>query len=129
MNAVARECDVAVLNANHGTLCDVLLAGKPALMLPLHLEQRVLAERVSALGVGPWMTPRRGRGEQLGRLLDEVLSDGRYAAAAGRFAARHRDFDAGQQRGEMLRRVLELLEAEAEASAVDERVTYGAGVA
>jgi UDP:flavonoid glycosyltransferase YjiC (YdhE family) len=62
MSAVARECDLAVLNANHGTLCDLLLAGKPLLMLPLHLEQRVLAERVSGLGVGPWMTPRRGRG-------------------------------------------------------------------
>lgn len=130
MSAVSRECDLAVLNANHGTLCGLLLEGKPVLMLPLHLEQRVLAERVSALGAGPWLTPRRGRGAELRRVLDEMLCDGRYAKGAGAFAARHGGFDARRQRREMLRRALGLLEwgGAVEASPPAEAAVRGAGV-
>ena len=56
MARVRAECDLAVHNANHGTLCQLLLGGKPMVQVPLTLEQRVLARRVEELGA-----PRRAK--------------------------------------------------------------------
>ena len=39
---VAWECDVAVLNATHGTTASVLIAGKPVMLLPIFLEQGLI---------------------------------------------------------------------------------------
>lgn len=108
---VGREYDVAVLNANHGTLTELLLAGRPVLQLPLALEQRLLAEAVCRTGAGEIAPPVRGRAPEIERKLDLMLADdgGRYAAAAQRFAERHADFDPQRQRREMLGRAEGLL--------------------
>ena len=111
---VGRECDLAILNANHGTLSQLLLAGRPVLQLPLALEQRLLAEAVCRLGAGEIAPPMSGKAEVIERKLDRMLSDDegeRYAQAARRFAAAHADFDPQRQRQEMLERVEQLLAA------------------
>ena len=110
---VGRECDLAILNANHGTLSQLLLAGRPMLQLPLALEQRLLAEAVCRLGAGEIAPPTSGKAEVIERKLDLMLSDEgeRYAQAARRFAAAHADFDPQRQRQQMLGRVEQLLAA------------------
>ncbi len=47
--AVGRQCDLAILNSTHGSTAAMLLAGSPLLLLPLFLEQQLLADRVVQL--------------------------------------------------------------------------------
>ncbi|HZN64078.1 MAG TPA: hypothetical protein VFB66_02170, partial [Tepidisphaeraceae bacterium] len=108
LEAVGRECDLAVLNANHGTLCRLLLAGRPMLLVPLTLEQSVLARRVCALGAGEVCPQGLGNGEVAREKIERLATDGAYRAAAADFARRHA-FDRGELRREMLDRVTALV--------------------
>lgn len=109
LRAVGRECDLAIHNANHGTLCSLLLAGKPMLQVPLTQEQAILARRVAALGAGESAPASAGKGTEIEQKLDLLLTDGRYGEAARHFQQAHTDFDPQRQRREMLRRAEELL--------------------
>ena len=104
----AAECDVAVLNGGHGVVCEMLLAGKPILAVPLVLEQQMTGEALRRLGAGDSAPPRRGEPwEWTGRAkLEAVLNDGRYAAGARRFAERYAAFDRAAQREAMLGRAV-----------------------
>lgn len=92
---VARQADLAVLNGGHGTVSAMLMHGVPMLLLPLHLEQYLLARNVSRLGAGMMLDPVRDR-SGLGSALAHLLDYGGYREAAGRFAHDHRDFSPGQ---------------------------------
>ena len=52
MGHVARECDVAIINGTHATAAAMLLAGRPALHIPVHLEQALNAVAIERLGAG-----------------------------------------------------------------------------
>src|SRR5690606_1471762 len=52
MARIGAECDLGISHGSHGTTAALLLAGKPLLILPLHLEMRLTGERVSQLGAG-----------------------------------------------------------------------------
>ncbi len=93
MKAVSKECDMAILNANHGTTCAMLLAGKPIAQVPHHLEQAVTAQRTVQLGAGV----RADRNDGLSILwqVSELLHNPAYSEAAAAFAGRYRDFDSG----------------------------------
>ena len=106
---VGRECDVAVHNANHGTLSELLLAGRPMLQLPITLEQQVLARAVCQFGAADVASAARATADEFGRKLDLLLTDGRYARAARDFAGRHGGFDRERQRQAMLERVGQFL--------------------
>ena len=105
--AAARACDLAVLHGGHGTVAGVLLAGKPMLLLPLALEQHLLADAVARVGAGEVRDPSRL--EDVRDALSRVVSSPTYAAAALAFAERHHDFDPGRQRRLMLERCEALL--------------------
>ena len=109
----AAECDVAVLNGGHGVVCEMLLAGKPVLAVPLVLEQQMTGEALRRLGAGESAPPRRGEPwEWTGRAkLEAVLNDGSCAEGARRFADRYAKFDRAAQREAMLGRAAGLLEA------------------
>ncbi len=49
MRQVAAECDLAILNGNHGTTIAMLLAGKPVLQIPTVLEQAHNAQATARL--------------------------------------------------------------------------------
>ena len=57
MQQVAHECDLAILNGTHATTVAMLLSGKPALHIPIFLEQAINARAAERLGaalcVGP----------------------------------------------------------------------------
>ena len=91
LSLVGRECEVAITNGNHGTTSGLLLAGKPVLHVPLHLEQLLLARAVSRLGAG--LVGPSDQGEALCRCLEELLRSGAPARAAAAFATRHAAFD------------------------------------
>ena len=91
----AKECDLAILNGNHGTTIAMLMRGKPGLHLPLHLEQTLFSQAVQRMGAGLMASPRKV-GEIAFRLA-ELLNMPRFTEAAQMFAQRYRDFDEKQQ--------------------------------
>jgi UDP:flavonoid glycosyltransferase YjiC (YdhE family) len=124
MQQVARECDAAVHHGNHGTVSDLLLAGKPMLSLPMYLEQTLTARAVAKIGAGKHASAECKSGwvsqqaEEVRRKLNEVVEDPECTEAARRFAAKYADFNPKKQQEEMLRRTLELLPAKAAPAAV-----------
>jgi hypothetical protein len=100
---VGAECDLAVHNANHGTLCQLLLSGRPMLQAPITLEQKVLARAVERVGAAETVSARTTDAGEVGRKLDALLGEPRYAEAARRFAAKYAAFDPA----ELVRRLAE----------------------
>lgn len=87
MTAVSRECDCAVMTNGHGTATAMLLAGKPVLILPQHLEMLLIGESVKAHGVGlvaPALNPE-GIRTKLARLLEEESFSREARAVAERY--------------------------------------------
>jgi len=88
----ATWCDFAILNATHGMLSAMLLAGKPTLNVPIQLEQRLSAMKVVDLRAG--VAASATEPEQVVKALDYLLENReRLATAAGQFATRYRDFN------------------------------------
>ena len=85
----------------------MLLAGKPLLLLPLMLEQRLTADAVVRTGAG--RRAAAGDGAGVREALDEMLTSERYGESARRFAAKYSDFDPAAQVSRMAGRVEELL--------------------
>lgn len=95
MAHAAAKCDLAILNAGHGTTASMLLAGKPMLLMPLYIEQLLNAQAAERVGAARWvLASSRGR---LSPLLHHMLGESKYRAAAQAFASRYAGFVPGQQ--------------------------------
>lgn len=87
----AAECDLGIVHGGHGTVCSLLLTGKPLLVLPVQLEMQLMAANIERLGAGlsaPRLAPD-GMASKLKRLLDEPA----FGAAARAIAERYAAFD------------------------------------
>jgi UDP:flavonoid glycosyltransferase YjiC (YdhE family) len=87
MAEVCTECDAVICNSGSGTVATVLQAGKPLVMLPLHVEQFIIARRVRSLGAGLILLPERL--EEIPAALGRVLGETAFREAARAFARRH----------------------------------------
>jgi UDP:flavonoid glycosyltransferase YjiC (YdhE family) len=94
---VHRHCSHAVVDGHNHRTHALLLAGKPLLLLPTALAQRMTARRVEDLGAGlvAGSVPGPGAGpvEPLAPLLRRLVDDPSLAAAALAFSARHDGHD------------------------------------
>jgi len=100
---VAEQCDLVILNAGHGTTASMLMAGKPVLQLPIHLEQTLNAEATVRLGAG--LSAAINRPEQIAVRLMALLCSETYTEAARRFAERCAGFDPAEQVRKALQRI------------------------
>ena len=100
LNRCGAECDVAILNGNLGTSSAMLLAGKPALHLPEHLEHALNARAVASLNAG-LVAPVKGPGVAVGKLA-ALLAQGPHRTGAAGVAARYRGFTPGRQAEQMI---------------------------
>ena len=50
MTAIGQTADIAICNAGHSASCELLLSGVPMLLLPLNLEQHLVAHNVTIWG-------------------------------------------------------------------------------
>jgi UDP-N-acetylglucosamine:LPS N-acetylglucosamine transferase len=91
MNKIAAQCDFAILNATHNTTANLLLAGKPALHLPIYLEQSLTAKRIEELGMGT--AAHILKVDEIAVKLDQLLSSDSCAAEALEFAALYKQMD------------------------------------
>jgi UDP:flavonoid glycosyltransferase YjiC (YdhE family) len=87
-SALIRQTDVVICNGNAGTVTQALLAGKPVLMLPTHVEQALNAASVLRAGAG--LVPKGKAGSAAIAKCCEALRPGTPArASAASFAKRY----------------------------------------
>ncbi|HEX4300185.1 MAG TPA: nucleotide disphospho-sugar-binding domain-containing protein [Gammaproteobacteria bacterium] len=91
MAAVTRDCDAAVMTSGHSTVAAMLLAGKPVVVLPQHLEMFLIARGIEESGAG-LAAPALKR-EGILRKLARVLDEPSFGEKARAIAQRHRDWD------------------------------------
>ena len=92
MACLVREADAAVLNGGISSAAAFLLAGKPVLNLPLHLEQFLTAWNVLRMGAGLLISPQ-DIAPGIGAVVARLLEDSSLRGAAGRFAAKYAHLD------------------------------------
>jgi len=105
--ALGRQCDLAILNGGHGATAAMLLAGRPILQTPLHLEQALTGATVARLQAGLVAQPTKP--EHISANLVTLLHSHDHTEAARRFADRYADFNAGQQIEQIVQRLEQLL--------------------
>ncbi len=89
LRAALAGADWCVCHGGEATVAQALLAGVPMLLLPMQVEQFLMARRMAAAGIAvsvaapppDWLA-----------LLHTMLADAGHAAAARAFADRHRGF-------------------------------------
>jgi UDP:flavonoid glycosyltransferase YjiC (YdhE family) len=92
MNRAARECDLAVCHAPHGTTAAMLLAGKPLMSLPIYLEQGLMAHNLCNIGAGV-QAPAADPKAAVAQLEKFVPSFETHAPPARAFAEKYADYD------------------------------------
>jgi UDP:flavonoid glycosyltransferase YjiC (YdhE family) len=102
------QADLAICHGNFGTATAFLLAGKPLLCIPLHMEQYILSQRIHALGAGIAVN-MRSRNSNFSQIIRRLLDETSYTDAAQGFAGKYRALDHTAQIGEMADRIEQLL--------------------
>ncbi len=89
MASVCAQADAVVCNAGSGTVCTVLQAGIPVVLLPMHAEQLLFSIRVAESGAGAWLTETDAR-EKTGRTLNRLLREPGFRDAARALSEKYR---------------------------------------
>lgn len=90
LQAALAACDIVVCQGI-GTASAALLAAKPLVLLPLHLEQAMIAFRVVSQGLGVAVAESAGA-DELVQAVRRVLDDTHHHARAAAFAAHYHGF-------------------------------------
>lgn len=107
LNQVARQADAGLTYASPAATVAFLMAGKPVLMIPGHLEQFLFAKRVEGMGAGLIQNPEQPA-HTLTSMLRQVLADPGFRANAGAFAAKYANFDQNAVMTHIVARIEEL---------------------
>lgn len=110
LNKVAREADAGLTYASHATTAAFLLAGKPVMMLPGHLEQFLLAKRVEELGAGLVQNPEQPP-DHLAAMFHRVLNEPSFRNQAAGFADKYANFDQDAVLANIVARIGDLTDA------------------
>ena len=94
MRRAAESCDAFVNYASHGVTAEMLLAGKPGVLLPDTVERSLVARR--AVQLGACLTPPAEGDFNLSSALLRTLEDSTLANAAQTFARRYHHIDRAQ---------------------------------
>ena len=82
------QADIVICHASHQMTAQALLAGKPLLLLPTHVEQMLNTRRVERIGAGIGIAPYTDASD-FDIPLAILVEDGAYAANARAFATRY----------------------------------------
>ena len=110
LNKVARQADAGLTYASPAATVAFLMAGKPVLMIPGHLEQFLFAKRVEEMGAGLIQNPEQAP-HNLTAMLRQVMTDPVFRANAGAFAAKYVNFDQNAVMTHIVARIDELADA------------------
>jgi UDP:flavonoid glycosyltransferase YjiC (YdhE family) len=112
LNKVARQADAGLTYASPAATVAFLMAGKPVLMMPGHLEQFLFARRVEEMGAGLLQNPEQPP-QNLAAMLRQVLTDSGIRANARAFATKYANFDQNAVMTHIVARIEELADAAA----------------
>lgn len=107
LTKTGQEADAAITYGSLSTTARFLLAGKPVLLLPGHLEQFLMARRVEEMGAGLLVDPERPAGD-LTQKLQQVIFDSLFAGNAQAFARKYAAFPQEVVVNNLVRRIEEL---------------------
>lgn len=96
LGQAAESCDAYINYAAHGSVAEMLLAGRAGLLIPNTVERSLLARRAVALGAA--ISLPHEQGEHYAAAIERVIEDTSLRAAARHFADRH----AAQDRGAII---------------------------
>lgn len=102
-----QEADAAVTYASLSTTTRFLLAGKPVLLLPGHLEQYLLARRIEQMGAGLLLDPEKPA-DDLMQKLQRIVYDPLFAGNAQAFARKYAAFPQEVVIANLVRRIEEI---------------------
>ncbi len=106
LGVVGRECDLGILNGNHGTTIALLLAGKPSFHVPITLEQAMLADAVRRLGAG--LAASWDRPAEVTERLRRMLQTRAFEEAARGFQQKYATFGLPQSQEVMVDEIEQL---------------------
>ena len=107
---IARQCDMVICNSGHGLVSAMLLSGVPLMLLPIHVEQLIIARNVASLGAGLFVLPEN-RQPEFTKMIDALVNDKSYKTAARSFAEKYADFDINARNKEITQRIEEILKS------------------
>jgi UDP:flavonoid glycosyltransferase YjiC (YdhE family) len=93
---VGEQCDLAICHAGHGTTSAMLLAGRPLLMFPMHLEQFLLGQNVVNYGAG-LLVNQEIQNPDYGELIHRLLKNPSFTERALSFAKKYSSFNPSKQ--------------------------------
>ncbi len=111
LNKVAHQADAGLTYASPAATVAFLMAGKPVLMIPGHLEQFLFAKRVEEMGAGLIQNPEQAP-HDLAAMLGRVMREPRFRANAAAFAAKYANFDQNAVTTHIVARIGELADAQ-----------------
>lgn len=90
LKSVSQQCRVIINHASQGTIPNLLLLGKPALMLPNFVEQTTLAWRLAKQSLGLMAHPDPKK-HNYKAMIEKLLNSPELYAAAENFAEHYRN--------------------------------------
>ena len=102
------QCDLAICHAGHGMTSAMLLVGRPLLMFPMHLEQRLLSENVVSYGAGLLVSQEK-QNREYGELIHRLLTNPSFTERALSFAKKYSSFNPAKQVESIVRRCEEII--------------------
>ena len=91
MRLAMQDCQACINYASHGFTAEMLLAGKPGLLLPDHLERSLVARRAGQLGAA--LSPPAEGSFNLSEALVRIVEDPALRQGAEKFAQKYRSQD------------------------------------
>ncbi len=88
MEDVRHSCDFALCHGGAGATAALLLAGKPLMLFPMHMEQMMTARRLESLGVAVSVLPD-ATGQLPRPLMKRAWANAALTKAAQGFASAH----------------------------------------
>jgi UDP:flavonoid glycosyltransferase YjiC (YdhE family) len=104
IRSAGEECDIGICHASHGTVVAILLAGKPLLLLPMHLEQFLVGRNVARLGAGIVVHPDVQGSNSLAA-LQKLMTDATYKSGAREFAEKYRGYSQDKTVDAVIKRI------------------------
>ena len=111
MDMVTSQCDLGITNGSSSTTAQFLLAGKPVLMMPLHVEQLLSSRAIAAAGYGITVNYLQKQTFSYADAIRELTSqDNSYKLAAENFSLQHQGYKTNQPTEHMLDDIKRLLQ-------------------
>ena len=110
LNKVAHQAHAGLTYASPAATVAFLMAGKPVLMVPGHLEQFLFAKRVEEMGAGLIQNPEQPP-RDLAAMLQRILLEPGFRENAAAFAAKYANFDQNAVMTHIVARIEELADA------------------